>query len=128
MSNIDNYLDQVYFTDEFKKDKDKVHFYFTSITSALLKIEEEYNKEYFNKGKDLENLFNSRLFPDEKLRIDKDNGKIKFIVIEDPLTYLDTPLRKDEDEVTRLRHLMALSHKIDLASTTFSLGTESTPF
>lgn len=57
-------------------------------------------------------LLNRYLNEEDRINIDYIDGKVKLIVLDNPMTYIDTPLLPFENQFYRLRHLLALEKKV----------------
>lgn len=64
------------------------------------------------------------LMIDFKLKKTPDGKQIRFVINDDPLTFIDTPLRENEDKLSRYRNLMLVALYLDIIN---EIGNSTVP-
>lgn len=78
----------------------------------LRDIENAANISFKENIDNYEETLNNYINKEDYVKIDTTTGRIRFVVMENPNVYLDTPYKNDEEKNIRVRYLRALKHTI----------------
>lgn len=120
---LDNMIEAMIEDGNLKEDKIRLEATYNKVYERLSSIQEEGNSLFIQAPQYVLYLLNLHLPDEDKINMDIIDGKTKFVLLNNPKTYIDTPFN-EEDKLERLKLLLKLDFRVGLgAALVRTLGT-----